>query len=36
MVDIGRSMGVMLTDIALNEVRRVNSNQSNTESHVSK
>ena len=36
MVDIWCSMGVMLTDIALNEVRRVNSNQSNTESHVSK
>lgn len=37
MVDIGRSMGVTLTDIALDEVRKLNqnSNHINTESHVS-
>lgn len=38
MVDIGRSMGIMLTDIVLDEVRKVNqsNNQLNTECHVSK
>lgn len=37
MVAIGRSIGVMLTDIALGEVRKVNPrNNLNLENHVSK
>lgn len=36
MVTIGSSIGVMLTEIALNEVRKVNPRNLNPESYVSK